>query len=392
MKAVILAAWEGSRLRPLSNTVPKPLIKVFGKPIIEYTMDALYKHVDEFVLVVKYKQELFRERYKNKYKNVKVTYVQQWDENWTWAAIKNLNISWDMLIINWDSIFDKHDLVKLVKMKWYWCLSKKVKDPEKYGVFKLNKEWDVIEVVEKPEEFVWDLINLWVYKVNNKLIDYCKEVKLSKRWEIEITCALNMFMKNFRFKTKEIKWDFIDITYPWSLLWANSYFLKKTKKKKYKWEIEDNVSINWKVFLEKWAVLKSWTYIEGNVYIWKNSIIWPNAYIRWDTVIWENCKLWNASELKNCCIWDNTKIPHLSYLWDSIIWNNVNIGWGFIVANLRHDWENIKVPVKKVLTNTWLRKLGCIIGDNSKIWIRTTVYPWRVIEANSTSLPWEIIK
>ncbi len=392
MKAVILVAWEGSRLRPLTNTTPKPLIKVFGKPIFEYTLDALHKEVDEFILVVKYKQELFREKYKNKYKNTKITYAQQWDEKWTWAAIKKLNIKWDFIIINWDSIFDKKDLKNLVKMKWYWCLVKKVKEPEKYGIFKLNKDSEAIEIVEKPNEYVWDLANLWVYKVNDKIIDYCNEIKISERWEIEITDALNIFLKNFRFCVKKIKWDFLDITYPWSLFWANTHFLNNLKKDKIKWEIEKHVNIKWKIILEKWAILKSGTYIEWNVYIWKNTIIWPNTYIRWNTVIWNKCKIWNACEIKNSTIWDDTNIAHLSYIWDSILWNNVNIWWWFITANLRHDGANIKVPIKEILTETWLRKLWCIIGDSSKIWINNSIYPWRVLNNNSTTIPWEVIK
>lgn len=392
MKAIILAAGEWSRLRPLTDTTPKPLIKVFGKSILEHTLDSLHKYVDEFIIIVKYKQWLFRETFKDKYKKVKITYVEQWEEKWTGAAIKWINIKWDFIVLNWDSIFDKKDLEKIAKLKWFGCLVKKVSNPEKYWIFKVNKKNEVVEVVEKPEKFIWDLANMWVYKVNSKIIDYLKDVKLSKRWEIELTCGLNIFLKNFPFELKEMKWEFIDIWYPWDILKANTYFLNNLKKSKKKWKIEKNVTINWKIILWKWSILKSGTYIEWNVFIWENSVIWPNIYIRWNTVIWDNCRLWNGNEIKNSSIWDYTNIAHLSYVWDSVIWNHVNIWGWFISANLRHDWTNIKIPIKWELVDSGLRKFWCIIWDNTKTWINTSTYPGRVIKSSSFTAPWEIIK
>ena len=152
------------------------------------------------------------------------------------------------------------------------------------------------------------------------------------------------------------------------------------------------VTIKWNIIVEKWAIIKSWTYIEWKVFIWKNSCVWPNAYLRWTTVIWENSKVWNAVEIKNSNLWDYTNVPHLSYLWDSIIWNHVNIWWGFIWANCRHDWANIRAISKWELVDTWRKKLWIIIWDNSKLWVKNCSYPWRTLETNSKTIPWEVIK
>ncbi|MFA5917665.1 MAG: bifunctional sugar-1-phosphate nucleotidylyltransferase/acetyltransferase [Candidatus Gracilibacteria bacterium] len=392
MKAVILAAGEGSRLRPLTDTTPKPLIKIFGKPIIEYTLDSLVQVVDEFIIVVKYKQSLFRNLFKDKYKDIKITYIEQGEEKGTGAAIKNLNIKGDFLILNGDSIFDDKDLLRLSKLDGYGCLVKKVDNPEKYGIFKLNKNDEVVEIVEKPENYVGDLANLGVYKVNDKIIKYLQDVKLSKRGEIEIIEALNTFISKFSFKLKKIKGEFIDVSYPWDILGANSYFLNKLTTSTLEGTIEENVKIKGFIKLAKGAILKSGTYIEGNVSIGENTIIGPNIYIRGNTVIGDNCKIGNACEIKNTSIGDNTNVAHLSYIGDSVIGNNVNIGGGFISANLRHDNKKIKIPVKGILTESGLRKFGCIIGDNSKLGINTSTYPGRVIETGSFTMPSEIIK
>lgn len=397
MKLVVLAAWEWSRLRPFTNTIPKPLIKITWKPIVEHNLEKILNkkniHLfDEIVFIVKYKKEKIVEYFWEIFKWIKITYKTQNDKKWTWAALMWLDILDDILIINWDSIFEENDLEKIVNYPWYWVLVKKVKNPENYWIFKVKANLEINEVVEKPETFIWDLANLWVYKFSAKFLEYIENIKESKRWEFELTDALNEFALHLPLKAIKIDWDFIDVWYSWDILSANKSILEKLEKSEINWEVEENVIIKWNIILEAWAILKSWTYIEWNCYIWKNTSIWPNIYLRWTTSIWENCKIWSNNEIKNTSIWDNTNIAHLSYFWDSIIWNNVNIGWWFITANLRHDKENIKVPVKWILTDTWLYKLWVIIWDNCKTGIKSSSMPWRVLEQGTFTNPWTIIK
>ncbi len=392
MKAIILAAGKWTRLRPFTNTVPKPLIKIFGKSIVEHNLENIYKLVDEIIFVVKYKQDLIKKQFWDNYKKTKITYVEQGEEKWTWAAIRWIKTDNDVVIINWDSIFDKNDLQKLIKFHWYWVLVKKVENPEKYWVFSIDVDWNIKKIVEKPKNNIWNLASLWVYKFDSKIFDIVQNIPKSERWEYEITDAINEFVKKFPFKAFEIEWYFVDVWHPWDILTANAHFLNNLSKSKIKWTIEEWVTIKWNIVLEEWAILKSWTYIEWNCYIWKNTSIWPNTYLRWKTVVWEWCKIWNAVEIKNSSIWDKTNVAHLSYIWDSIIWNNINIWWGFISANLRHDKANIKVPVKWVLTDTLLYKLWIIIWDNCKLWINTSSMPWRVLDNNNFTSPGTVIK
>jgi len=392
MKAIILAAGRWTRLRPITNTNPKPLIKIAWKSILEHNLDIIYKKVDEVIIVVKYLKEKIIDEIWDNYRWTKISYITQWDEKWTGAAIKWLNFDLDTIIMNWDSIFHKDDINALLDINWYWVLVQKVKSPEKYWIFKVDENNNISNIVEKPSNFIWILANLWVYKFNSKIFEYVNNIELSTRGEYEITDAINLFVKAFPFKAIEINHSFIDIWYPWDIITANKYFLDKFSSSDIKWTIEEWVTIKWNIVLEEWAILKSWTYIEGNCYIWKDTSIWPNTYLRWSTVIWDNCKVWNAVEIKNSSIWNNTNSPHLSYIWDSVIWNNVNLAWGFMVANLRHDWKNIKMPIKWKLIDTWRRKLWCIIWDNVKTWMKTSVYPWRVIENNIMTIPNQEIK
>jgi bifunctional UDP-N-acetylglucosamine pyrophosphorylase/glucosamine-1-phosphate N-acetyltransferase len=247
-------------------------------------------------------------------------------------------------------------------------------------------------VIEKPSEDFGNLANVWVYKFFHLIFTLVDQIKLSQRWEYELTDAVNLFCESERFQLIQMEGKFIDIWYPWQILAANSYFLDTLTESQIEWTVEDNVTIKWNIILKPGAILKSGTYIEWNCIIWENSTIWPNTYIRWNTVIGNNSKAGNAVEIKNSSLWDNTSVAHLSYIWDSIIWNNVNIWGGMITGSLRHDGKNMRCMINEKLVDTGLRKLGVIIWDGVKTWIHTSVYPGRIIDSWWTTLPGEIYK
>lgn len=393
MKAIILASGEGSRLRPLTDTTPKPLIKILGKTLIEHTLESLDWLVDECIIVIKYKPEQFKKTLGKTYKTISLSYHLQGEKNGTAAAIKDISLTnnEDILVLYGDTIYPKEEIQKVLYDTEYWCLVKQVENPEIYGVF-IEKNGYAQKVVEKPNEYIWNLANMAGYKFSSEIIEMCKNTKISERWEYEITDALNSFIAKYPFKLHHIEHDLIDIWYAWNLLDANTFFLEKLEKSHISGTIEDNVTIHGNIILEEWAIIKSGSYIEGNCYFGKNSTIWPNAYIRGNTSLWEQGKIGFSVEVKNSHIWENSKIPHLSYLWDSVLWNNVNLWAGFKVANLRHDGKNISAMVKWDLIDTGKRKFWCIIWDGVHTGINTSVYPGRTLETSSMTPPWEIIK
>lgn len=394
MKAIILASGEWSRLRPLTDTTPKPLLKILGKPLIEYNLEILEKFVDECIIVVRYKADLFTKSFWEYYGNMKLSYHLQWEENGTAAAIKDITgIASDAscIILYGDSLYPAHTLETLLQSDRFGCLVQEVENPELYGIFE-HRDGKAIQVVEKPQEYIGNLANMGGFLVSGEIIELCKEVELSKRWEYEITDAINAFIQKHNFYLHTLKKPLLDIGYAWNLLDANDYFLQWLSESFIQWNIEENVTIHGNIILEAGAVIKSGTYIEGNCYFWKDSTIGPNAYVRGNTSIWEGGKIGFSVEVKNSYIGDYSKIPHLSYLWDSVLGNHVNLGGGFKVANLRHDGKNIRTMVKGKLIDTGKRKLGCIIGDATKTGVNTLVYPWRVLETESTTLPNETIQ
>ncbi len=392
MKAIILAAWRGTRMRPLTDTTPKPLISIVWKPILEHNLEHIYDSVDEIIIVIKHLWDEIKKYFGDNFKGTKISYFEQWNDKWTWWAIRGINFNWDFLLLNWDSIFEIKDLESLIQLDWYGCLTREIDDPSKYGVFQKKENWNAEKIVEKPQSFIWNTINIWAYKFSDILFDINDNIPLSTRWEYEITDSINWFCTQEDFQLITIGWEFIDVWAPWDILTANSYLLNTLEESEINWEIEEGVTIKWNIILEKWAILKSWTYIEWNCYIWKDSKIGPNCYIRWESVIWSNCHIGNAVEVKNSSFWNNSNAGHLTYIGDSVVWNNVNFWAGFVTANLRHDWKNMRCMINWELIDTWRRKLWVIVWDNAKIGIKSMAYPARVIETDSMLLPWTTIK
>jgi len=83
MKAIILAAGRGTRLKPITDTTPKPLIKIRGKSILEYFLEQVYSHVNEIILIVNYKSEMFQETFGDSYCGIPITYHIQGEKKGT---------------------------------------------------------------------------------------------------------------------------------------------------------------------------------------------------------------------------------------------------------------------------------------------------------------------
>lgn len=396
MNLVIMAAGEWSRLRPFTDTVPKPLTQICGKSIIEHNIESIVGWFDEIFIIVKYKKESFQSYFGDSYHGKKIHYIEQWELAWTGAAILALDgkISWDFVVLSGDDLYDANDILSLMKHPWYATLCKQVDNPELFGIFTCDNTGKAIGIIEKPTDpAYWNLANIGNHKFDDKIFDILKNIPLSIRGELEITDLINIYIKEEKYSVVEAHWRWISIGYPWDLLKVNDSIIGSYHSTIDNWAIiEPNVSIKWNIFIEEWVILKSGTYIEWNVYIGKNSIIGPNAYIRWNTSIGEKSKVGSFVELKNSYIGNNTHIPHLSYIGDSIIGNNTNLWGGTKVANLRHDGSNIRVMVKDKLIDTGRHKLGAIIWDDVHTGINTLIYPGRVIWTKHTTTPGEIVK
>ena len=117
MKAVILAAGEGTRLRPLTLETPHPLIQVAGKCIIERILESLPSSIDEVVLVVEYLKEKIESHLGDHFQSLKITYVPQGKMRGTYGALCSAKelLNERFLVLNGDDLHSKEELEQFIQ-------------------------------------------------------------------------------------------------------------------------------------------------------------------------------------------------------------------------------------------------------------------------------------
>lgn len=118
MQCVIFAAGRGNRLRPYTDTIPKPLIPIDGKPIIHRLFDTLPEEVDEYFIIVKYMGEKIKEYLQINFPNKKITYIEQNTAPGTYGALKSAEEYLDdskFLVLSADDMYDREELNSMIK-------------------------------------------------------------------------------------------------------------------------------------------------------------------------------------------------------------------------------------------------------------------------------------
>jgi len=244
MKAVIAAAWYWTRMLPITKSIPKELMPVWNKPVIQYIVEwlvqtgvkdiviitsqwkqALEDYFDknyelEEVLKKKGKLELLEEV--NKPKNLaNYSFVKQKQQLWFAHAVLETKpwVEKDYFILTvWDTIFHPgiySDMIELHRKTWFpvvWLQEVPMDDVSKYWVVKIE-EWKITDMVEKPkkEEAPSNLIMIWVYVLPRSIFDVIEQTPMDqKSWEILLPDALKILMSTvpiLPYVTKHKIWD-----------------------------------------------------------------------------------------------------------------------------------------------------------------------------------------
>ena len=202
-KGIILAGGRGTRMSPLTKAVNKQLLPIYDKPLIFYPLSILMLAKIKDILIIVNKGQL--SQYKKIIPNgknlgVKITYIEQSSPRGLPDAfllgekfIGDNNVA----LILGDNFFYGQNLTKQLKnsaklKSGAQVLLHKVNQPELYGVAKVKKN-KVVSIMEKPKKFFSDLAITGLYFFDNKVINYSKKLKPSKRGELEITDLLKIY-------------------------------------------------------------------------------------------------------------------------------------------------------------------------------------------------------
>ena len=205
MKAIILAAGRGVRLRPYTHLTPKPLLRINKKRIIDYTLDILPEEIDQIIIVVGHRKWRIKWHLGNEYQGKKITYVVQKEKKGTAHALflckPYIQKGERVMVIFGDNLYAKDDLKKCLAHPLS-ILAKEVDNPRAFGILKFDKNHNLQEIIEKPLNPPSNLVNCGVYVLNDKIFNYKMEaidqkefglpqtiVKMAKYYPIKIVKA-----------------------------------------------------------------------------------------------------------------------------------------------------------------------------------------------------------
>ncbi len=172
MKAIMPVAGKGTRLRPHTLTLPKPLVPVGGRPVISYILDDLVElGVDEMVFIVGYLREVVEAYIEEAYPQITSHFVVQQVQDGTARAIHLAEplIEEEVLIVFVDTLFDADlSLPQSLPEEWAGIIwAKEVEDYRRFGVILTDEDGAMTRIVEKPAEPVSRLANIGLYYIRD---------------------------------------------------------------------------------------------------------------------------------------------------------------------------------------------------------------------------------
>jgi glucose-1-phosphate thymidylyltransferase len=344
MKALILAAGKGTRLRPLTNTIPKHLLPVGNKPILFHVLDYVKEAgIKDIGIVVSPDSGPYIEEALGTGSEWggKITFIAQTEPLGLAHAVKVaqgfLGDSPFLMFLG-DNLIQEG--VKDFLEGFYASSSdasillKEVNDPKAFGVAELDNSGKVLHLEEKPKKPKSNLAVIGVYLFTAEIHKAIAQTKPSWRGELEITDAIQKLLEMGKeIKSHLLRGWWLDIGSNDGLIEANRVVLDGFLKRDIKGEVDSQSRIAGRIQIGEGAKVAS-SLVQGPVFIAancriKNSVIKPFTNIGTGTVV-EDSSIGHSVILENCHI---SKIKQLA---DSVIGRNtVLAGQGVSPEKLR---------------------------------------------------------
>jgi len=195
IQVVILCGGRGTRFASLTNRIPKVLVEVCSKSVLEHKLDILSEIASEIILVVGYMKEKIILKIGDNYKGIPVKYVEQEKQLGTGHALMCASslLNGKFMVLNGDDIYSKDSLVELSEFE-FGMIGIEVENPKNFGVLEIDEKDNLISIVEKPENPPSNLVGIGAYIFTNDIFGF--ELELSSRGEYEITDYLNLVIKH----------------------------------------------------------------------------------------------------------------------------------------------------------------------------------------------------
>jgi mannose-1-phosphate guanylyltransferase / phosphomannomutase len=374
MKAIIMAGGFGTRLRPLTIDVPKPMASMVNKPMMHRIVDLLKSHkITDLIILLYFQPDIIKKYFGDGSRfGVKIEYIQADADYGTAGAVRlaaNM-VKERFLVISGDVLTD-FDLTKALdyhveKNAMASIVLTHSKNPLQYGVVITDENGKISQFLEKPSwgEVFSDKINTGIYLFENAVLDHIP-------FKQEFDFSKNLF-------PHLLKDDLGLYGYV-----ADGYWRDVGNLNEYQEAHQDclngNVKINFEgnkknnLYLGSNSKVLSGFIPEGTVVIGDNCLISDNVKII-NSVIGNDCSIYSGAVIKNSVLWDHVQVGMEAELSNDVVGNDTIIGQGAVIS------DNVFIGPR------------CMIGNRSKLMANIKLWPEKIVEDGailSTSLVWE---
>lgn len=328
MKAVILVGGEGTRLRPLTFSVPKAMVPIVNKPFLAHMLEYLSSHgVDDVILAMGYLPDPIRDHFGDGGSlGVRMTYVIEDSPLGTAGAVKNVEgyIDDAFYVFNGDTFTDI-DLTQMLKLHrdrkaMATIALTPVEDPTIYGVVETDAAGRVMRFVEKPsrDEVTTHMVNAGAYILEPEVLGL---VPRGEKFMFEHGVFPGLLARGDAIYGYESDAYWIDIGTPQKYLRANHDLLAGEVNGRFSGEQVDS-----RIWLEAGCEIHPRAKLEGPVAVGEGCVIESGARVKGPSVVGAFCNIEANSLVEGSVIWHNTRLGEEASLRGSVVAENVTIG------------------------------------------------------------------
>jgi len=357
-----MAGGFGTRLKPLTCNIPKPMTLLLNKPIIEHIINLLRQHgISELIIILYHQSEKIRDYFKEgKSFGVKIKYVKPDADYGTAGAVywAEKHINDKFIVISGDVVTD-FDLSKVIsfhnkKQSSTTIILTHSQNPLQFGIVLTDKDGRITTFYEKPSwsEVFSDSINTGIYVLERDMLSVIPKSRPAGKIDVDFSRDFFPYM----LKHKLPLFGCIE----------NGYW-------KDVGNLEDYLSANMDALKGRVNFTSIKSSVKNGNLIEKTARISKAAEIT-GSIVGKRCKIGPGAKIKNCVLWDNVSIGKISKLHQSVVCSRVKIKEEAVIQENVFIGEDVKIGS------------GAIIKSGLKIW------PAKIIDANSVvskNLVWE---
>ena len=372
--AVVLAAGEGIRLRPLTANRPKPMLPAGTRPILEHVLNALINAgVDDLHLVVGYQANRVRSHFGSAYREVPITYHTQTNQLGSGHALLQARDGPEgpFLLVNGDQIVD-HRIVEAVGEAHAAAATMAVVEgPEAvdYGAVTLDGD-TITELVERPASGEFRLFNAGVYAFTQQIFETLNTLSV-ERGELPLTAAIQRLIDDDGHTVDGVRTDrfWMDATHPWDLLSLSRELLSRG------WV--DAPAINTDIYVEDTAHVHPDATLVGPVVVDSDAVIEAGAVVGPYAAIGASATVGAGSALRDVVVDTDTTIGPNTTAVEVVAGQGCEIGAGLTAGGGPAD----VALDERVYSDV---DLGGVVADRVEIGGGATLEPGALIGPGAT--------